>query len=493
MSPTWYERLTLLDHSFLAFEGSTTPMHIAALAVFDAATLRNATGGIDVDRIRRHVESRLQHIPRYRQRLAQVPIENRSVWVDDNHFELAYHIRQASVPRPGSDDQLREVAARLLERPLNRSRPLWEIWVIEGVERNRVALLFKVHHCMVDGVAGVEILAALLSPSPQPHIPDAEPWRPRPTPTTFELLSDEVGRRLQMSRELVLGVGESVRRLRRNPADLTQKLGAAWQLIRDSTRPLAATPINQRVGLYRRFHWVTHDLTAIKAIRAQVGGTVNEIVLAIVSGAVREFLQHRRTRVDTLDFRVAVPVNVRDPQSTGSGNRVSAWLFPLSIHERDPLRRLQAVRNCSGEFKDAKHALGGEVLTQAAEWTSANVLTFAALVTNQSLPVNMIVTNVPGPPIPLYLIDARMLAVYPHVPLFEHQCLGVALLSYAGKLHWGFNADFDVVPDLEDFAAAIDRSFRQLRRAALGTRDTTRTASRNRERRTLRAVARSVR
>lgn len=490
MARSWYERMSILDYSFLAFEGPTSYMHISALATFEVGSLRTDDGGIDIARIRRHVASRLPSIPRYRQRLAYVPIENRPVWIDDGDFDLAYHVRQSSVPRPGGETQLREAAARLLERPLNRTKPLWEMWVIEGVEHDRFVLLIKVHHCMVDGLAGAEILAALLSPVPDPHVAEPSEWRPRPAPSATDLFSDEVSRRITMSVEAVRGLRGAVRDASRNRAEIGRKLSAAWQLLRNGARRPTATPLNQRIGPYRRFHWTVHDLATIKEIKNHLGGTVNDVVLTVVAGAVGEFLQRRHFSLGGLDFQAAVPVSVRDAADTNrTGNRVSAWLFPLPIRERDPVRRYRAVCEYSARLKDSRHADGGEMLTQAAEWTSANVVTLAALVANQTQPFNLIVTNVPGPPIPLFLLESPMVAVYPQVPLFENQCLGIALLSYAGKLYWGFNADFDALPDVEYFVKAVERAFRELRKAAVPRASTIPLTRPPRSRRVNRVVA----
>jgi diacylglycerol O-acyltransferase len=466
MRGTWYERLSVLDYSFLAFEGPNSYMHIAAAAVFEAAPVATTDGGIDIERIRQYINSRLPSIPRYRQRLAFIPVENHPVWVDDDHFDLAYHVRHTSLPRPGSDPQLRELCARILERPLNHAKPLWEIWVIEGLAGGRFALVMKVHHCMVDGLGGVELLAALLQPTADTPTTNSIAWEPRPAPSGAELLRDEVARRMKMSVELA-------RRLRgsggREPdaASWGRSLQAAWELVREGLRRPVSSPLNQPIGPHRRFHWVTCDLDAIKEVKNQMGGTVNDVVLTVVSGAVRAFFERRGFAMDVMDFRVAVPVNIRaDAERHFTGNRVSAWLVSLPIQERRPTRRLLAVQQMSRHLKETNHAIGGRILTQAAEWTSTNVLTLGALLSSRVQPFNLIVTNVPGPQFPLYLLGARMEAIYPQVPLFENQALGIALFSYNGKLFWGFNGDWDALPDLEVFVKDSEASFRALRRAA---------------------------
>ena len=467
MANGWYERLSMLDCSFLVFEGPQTYMHIAATTIFETGPLASREGGVDITRVREYVASRLPLIPRYRQRLAYTPIEGHPVWVDDDRFELSYHVRHTSLPRPGTEAQLRELCARLLERPLNRDKPLWEAWVIEGLAGGRFALLLKVHHCMVDGLAGAELLAALLSPVAETEWDDPPEWQPRPAPTGFELLRDEIGRRAKMPLDALRGLSDAAREAGDMPAKVARRVAATWKLVRDGARRPGASPFNRPIGPHRRFHWVTLDLEEVKRVKNRLGGTVNDVVLATVSGAVRRFLLYRQVSLFGLDFRVAVPVSVRSDEERGTpGNRVSVWIMPLHVQERYPARRLNAVRAASARFKETDQAGGGDLLAQAAEWTGANLLSMGLAVANRNPPFNLIVTNVPGPPVPLYLAGAPMIAAYPLVPLFSNQGLGIALFSYAGKLFWGLNADWDTLPDLDRFAVAIEESFAELCAAA---------------------------
>ena len=467
MADSWYERLSMLDSSFLVFEGPQTYMHIAATTIFETGPLTTADGGVEIGRIRQYVASRLPLIPRYRQRLAYTPVEGHPVWVDDHRFDLAYHVRHTSLPRPGTEAQLRELCARLLERPLNRAKPLWEAWVIEGLAGGRFALLLKVHHCMVDGLAGAELLAALLSPVAETEWDDPPEWKPRPVPSRFELLRDEVSRRAKMPLDLLRGLTDAARDSGDISSSLARRFTAAWKLVRDGVRRQAATPLNRPIGAHRRFHWVELDLDEVKAVKNCLGGTVNDVVLATVSGAVRRFLLHRQVSLVGLDFRVAVPVSVRSEEERSTpGNRVSVWIMPLCVQERYPVRRLNAVRKASAHLKETNQAGGADVLARAAEWTGANVLSMGLAVANRNPPFNLIVTNVPGPPVPLYLAGALMLAAYPLVPLFSNQGLGIALFSYAGKLFWGLNADWETLPDIDVFADAIEASFAELLGAA---------------------------
>jgi diacylglycerol O-acyltransferase len=462
MVPSFYERLSALDQSFLAFETPNAPMHVALTAIFDAGPLATADGGIDIDRIRQHVAARLRLIPRYRQRLAYVPVTGDPIWVDDHAFALGYHVRHASLPRPGGDRQLQRRCAEILERPLDRRRPLWEVWIIEGLSGGRFAMLAKVHHCMVDGIAGVDILAALLTPYADETREPIEPWTPRPMPTDRALLRDEVRRRAAASASALRGA-------LRDPAaigrDLATRTAALARLVRHLGEA-PATPFNQPIGPHRRIDWWSVDLPAIKAIRTRFGGTLNDVVLSTVAGAVGRFLDRRGIALDG-EFRAVVPVSVRAVDEIGvPGNRVSMWLPTLPVRMADPIERLRAVSAATAELKSANAELGAEVIVQAAEWTTSNVVKLAAQFINAARRFNLIVTNVPGPPVPLYVLGAPMIAAYPHLPLFENQGLGIALFSYAGRLYWGVGADWNQMPDLGELMTDLATAFAALADAA---------------------------
>jgi diacylglycerol O-acyltransferase len=456
-----YERLSGLDEAFLAFETPSAYMHVAATAVFDAAPLRTDAGGIDMGRIRQHVVTRLARLPRFRQRLAFVPVVQDAVWVDDQAFDLAYHVRHASLPRPGSDAQLRDRCAEILERPLNRNRPLWELWVIEGLTDDAFALIAKVHHCIVDGIAGVGVLANLLSLAPDECEEPPAPWAPRPLPSPRELLRDEARRRAQGSlaagRAMVAVVARPAGGLRR----LVAAAGGLWRLARSSLAPAPATPFNLPIGPHRQVRWVVLDLELLRRVKRRLGGTLNDLVLACVAGALRALLvRHGRMPPDG-GVRAAIPVSVRTREEAGNpGNRVSIWIVPLPLDVRDPCERLSAITATTDRLKRQNEAAGATVLTQAADWTGGAILSWVVRLLNDARIYNVIVTNVPGPPVPLYLLGARMRAAYPHLPLFENQGLGIALLSYLDRLYVGLTADWDrgaLASELAgDLAHAVD-------------------------------------
>ncbi len=465
-----YDRLSALDRIFLDIEGPNTHMHVAGVFLFEAGPLRQPEGGIDIDRLRAYVASRLPLIPRYRQRIARVPIENHPVWVDDERFNVEYHVRHTCLPHPGDDRQLERLCGRIISQQLDRGKPLWEMWIVEGLEHDRLALVSKAHHCMVDGVSGIDLLQVLLAPTPEKEFDPPAGWYPNPTPSGRRLLRDAVARRVQ----LPLGALRAFRGALREPAlamERTRDSAAALAaLARSALTRAADTPINQPIGPHRRFDWLGFDIDEVRRVKRALGGTLNDVVLATVAGAFGRFLSRRGVplrHLEEMDFRAFCPVSVRTAAEQGTlGNRVSAMIARLPVAERDPRTRLRRVVEVMGDLKRSRQALSGELLSSVSEWTAPTLFSVAARLASGYRAANVVVTNVPGPKVPLYLLGARMAEAYPIVPLISNQCLGIALFSYLGGLYWGFNADWECVPDLHDFVVAIDASFRELCEAA---------------------------
>lgn len=465
----YYQRLSALDASFIDIEDVNVHMHVAAALVFDGGPLATAEGGLDMERIRAYIGSRLHLIPRYRQRIAWIPFERHPVWVDDNRFNLFYHVRHASLPRPGTERQLKRFCGRVMSQKLDLTKPLWEIWVVEGLSEGRFALVAKVHHCMVDGISGVDLLTVLLSPIAEASHEPAPPWEPRPAPDGVDLLFGELRRRaglpiaaFQAARRLATDPTETLSRVRSNLAAVAEAVSAA-------TTPASELPFNPpHIGPHRRFDWAHLDMAAVKEVKGRLGGTVNDVVLASVTGAVRRYLGRRGTAPDALDFRAMIPVNVRAASERGSlGNRVAQMVAPLSLAQADPRRAFRDVVEATGAVKRSHQVEATELIEEIGDWTATAVLTRLIRLTAARRPYNLVVTNVPGPPVPLYLLGAPLRESYPMVPLFQNQGLGIALFSYAGGLYWGISGDWDAVPDLHDFVVDIEHSFRDLHRAAL--------------------------
>jgi len=462
--PYNYERLSAQDATFLMAERPSIHMHVAGTQIFDAGPLTRPDGGVDFDAFRGAIESVLHLLPRYRQRLKWIPFENHPVWVDDRQFSLDYHLRHTALPRPGTDEQLKRLAARIMAQQLDRARPLWEIWLVEGLQGNRFAIITKVHHCMMDGESGADLAYILLSPSPDPELSDPLPYMPRAVPSSWDLFVDSLRYRATLP-------VRAVRDFRRFSDEVSDVRTEVWRRVRAigdlvgwAVRPATDTPLNGRLGPHRRFDWLSMPLAHVKRTAKAAGCTVNDVVLATVTGAVRELLMRRRCNPDAIDFRVSAPVSVRRDEDRGKmGNHVSSWIVRLPIDAADPRERLRALHQVTDDLKRSQQALGVQTMMTVAEWTPSVLLSLGAQAA--SGPINMIVTNVPGPQLPLYLLGARMREIYPQVPLLQNTGLGVALFSYDGTLCWGFNADYELVPDLRWFVRAIERSFASLAEA----------------------------
>jgi diacylglycerol O-acyltransferase len=318
---------------------------------------------------------------------------------------------------------------------------------------------------MVDGVSSVDLLNVLLKPMPIEHFEPAPRRILRPVPSGWDLGRDVLLRYAGLPLEIGRHLPRFLQEARDPRSDVRTRLRSLRDMLR-SMRRVSDTPLNERIGPHRRFDWLAMQLDDVKGVKNRLGGTLNDVVLATVAGALRCFLQRRGVRVETLDFRVMAPVSVRAEQEHGTlGNRVSAWMVPMPLAERDPVRRLDKIRETTTRLKQSKQALGAEMLSQVAEWSPSTLLSMGARMATRLLPFNLVVTNVPGPQVPLYLLGARMLDNYGLVPLTDYLCLGIVLFSYAGQLCWGFTADWDRLPDLHEFLADIEAAFRELRDA----------------------------
>lgn len=461
-----YDRLSAQDNNFLLWERGNIRMHIASTGVFDAGPLAKPDGGIDVDAIKRATAATLHLVPRYRQRLHQIPFFDHAVWVDDPHFDLDFHVRHTALPRPGNEEQLKKLSARIMAQPLDRRRPLWETWIVEGLEGGeRFAMITKIHHCMIDGASGVDLAYIQMSPTPDvPELGEPPEYHPRPAPSRFELWRDEAQRQATLPLQIVRDFG----RFASDAEDLgTELLTRAKALV--GTLGMAAsadeTPLNGRVGPHRRFDWLPCRLDDLKAIRRAWECTINDVVLTLVTGAVRGYLLSRGVDPATVEFRVSAPVSVRKDSDRGKmGNRVSSWIVSLPIDRAEPREQLAAIHELTQALKESRQALGVEMMMQVAEWTPSTLLSLGAQA--MSGPINTIVTNVPGPQIPLYFHGARLREIYPMLPLMEGMGLGIAVTSYAGTMNFGFVCDPDIVPDLERFRGLMLESLERAARDA---------------------------
>jgi WS/DGAT/MGAT family acyltransferase len=443
-----HHRLTALDSLFLHIEGANTHMHVGALILFDGPPP-------SYDDFLEYIRRRLSMVPRYRQKLAYPPIsQGRPVWIDDPHFNLEYHIRQTGMPAPGDDRQLKRLVGRLMSQQLDRNKPLWEMWVVEGLEGGRFAIVSKTHHCMVDGISGVDLASVILDWSETPTEVPPDDWKPGPPPSRATLLAelakDTVGNAADIAR--------SVKEAAQHPNELMQKViegaGALGSLLGLGMAP--ASSLNVPIGPHRRFETVRVDLEAVKRIKRALGGTVNDVVLAIVTGALRRLLAARGEELAGRTLRAMIPVSVRaDDQRGALGNQVAAMFAPLPIGEDDPKARLALVRSTMKGLKESGQAVGAQLLTKLSNYAPPTILSQAARLQVHTRPFNLVVTNVPGPQVPLYLMGRRMREVYPVVPLADRQALCVGLLSYDGGIGFGLLADYDAMRDVDRFAAGL--------------------------------------
>jgi diacylglycerol O-acyltransferase len=469
MAELGYDRLTQSDNSFLVYEEAQPSggMHVASTQIHEAAPLRGEDGSLDIERIEEYVLSRLERIPRYRQRIVRTPIEGHPVWIDDADFNIHYHVRHSRLPHPGSERQLKRLVGRIFSQRLDREKPLWELWVIEGLDGDRIAIVSKVHHCMVDGVSGAELIAALLTTTPQEKPEPPPAWSPRPVPSRLLLGAGEVARFAGAPALLSAGLGRVLRDESHARQRLSERLNGLARLVTD-TGGATPTPFNRPIGPHRRIDWVTLPISEIKRIGRSLGGTLNDVVLAVAAGAFRRYLQlDRGMELEGVRFTAMAPVSLRKAAERGTlGNRVSAWSIELPVGEPDPAARLEFIREKTEALKSSNAALGAEVLSQVTEWTGAGLLSLGARLSMFGTPFNTVVTNVPGPQLPLYLLESPLLELHPHVPLMGTVGIGIALFSYDGVLSWGFTADWDLVPDLHALVNATEVAFEELRSRA---------------------------
>jgi WS/DGAT/MGAT family acyltransferase len=452
-----YERLSYESAALLGGESSRHFAHAATTLVFEAGPLARPGGGVDFDAIRNAIESRLHLVPAYRRKLRRVPIENHPVLVDDREFSLDYHLRHTGIAQPGEIAQVQKVVARLQAQRLDRSRPLWECWVLEGLSGGRFALVVKQHAVLAE--SGGDLMQVLLSQDPRDTFEPAPPFVPRPMPSAAELVRDEVVRQLRLPQKALRRFTEFVRESDSLSGELARRAQAIANLLGYSIRQLHDTPLSGEPGPHRRFETLVIPLADARLVHSELGGSVHDVLLAAVAGAVGAYFRARHMNPAVLDFRAAVPVSLR---SGDKNEGVGEWILDLPIWERDPARRLDHVRRRTEELNRESPALGARTLNSVAKWTSSRVLAQSVRAISERTPVNVRIANVPGPQAPVYLRGAKLVEAYGTVPLARSGGLGIAMFSYDGKLCIGVNADYDRVSDLDAFTALLAESVREL-------------------------------
>ncbi|MEA2315522.1 MAG: diacylglycerol O-acyltransferase / wax synthase [Solirubrobacteraceae bacterium] len=481
------DRLTALDSAFLHLEDhSAAHMHVASVMVFEgeAPTLNE---------LAEHVVDRLHLVPRYRQRLAFVPLgQGRPVWADDPHFNPYYHIRHTALPKPADDVELKRLAGRIFSQRLDRSKPLWEIWLVQSMAGGRFALVAKTHHALVDGISGVDITTVLFDAAAVPAAPPAPPtpWAAKPLPGPAKLLGEALLERATVPGEMARGARALVRAPRKaftQFKEAVESVGATT--LAGINAPAPPSPFNVDIGPHRRYTFLDTELAQFKAIKDSLGGTLNDVVLASVTLALGRFLRDHGHNTDGLVMKAMVPVSVRPTSKRGAlGNQVAAMWAPLPVGVENAAESLHRIAKSMEELKSSGQAVGAQVLTNLAGFAPPTILSQAARLQPRQPFFNLVITNVPGPQFPLFLLGRRLQVLYPVVPLAQRQALGIAVMSYNGHLGFGLLGDYDALPELEEIARDLKLAIAALTRAAgAGDRGTQRSARGSATRRSARS------
>jgi diacylglycerol O-acyltransferase / wax synthase len=464
MAQRHLDRLSSIDASFLHQEGPSSHMHIGGVLIFQGPPP-------DFADFLNHIRSRLHLVPRYRQKLATPPLETgRQLWVDDPNFNIEYHVRHTALPAPGTEEQLFLLAARIASQQLDRDKPLWENWLVEGLEGDRFALISKTHHALVDGVSGVDLATVLLDlePTPPKQSPAAlEPWKPHREPSSAELVAAGVRGMVGVATGLVSRAVSAATHPATSFAGVRDAVEGVGEIAWAGLNPAPVTPLNVEIGPYRRYAVVRHQLADYKTVKNAFGGTVNDVVLTVVSGALARWLESRGVRTEGLEMRALVPVSVRTDAHRGTlGNQLAAMRGPLPVYIHDPVSRLAFVRRAMDGLKESKQAVGAATLAAVNDLAPPTILAEASRLNFSTRLFNLLVTNIPGPQIPLYLLGRRLEDLFPLAFLPKNHALAVAIMSYNGGLDYGLLGDYDALPDIDVIADGIDASLAELLDAA---------------------------
>lgn len=459
------ERLTALDAQFLHLETPSVHMHVAGLVVLDPST--RPQGPMRFEDLEDLIRRRIHLVPRFRQKVVAVPFNlGRPVWVDDANFDVGFHLRRAALPAPGGRQELADFVQRVHSRPLDRSKSLWEMYFIEGLEDGHVAILSKVHHCMIDGMSGIDIATVLLDFTVEPREVEPVPWTPAPEPSRAELLLDAL--REQVTDPIRTGIEVLEGAVRAPSAVLSQAQALAagvGSLLSAGTAP--SSPLNVTVGPNRRLAMAEAPVEDFKAVKNALGGTVNDVVLTIVAGALHRFLETRGVASQGHTLRAMVPVSTRDPsEQMALGNKVSNIFVNLPVGPMEPAARLHAISATTKDLKSSHQAVGASALMNLGTWAPPTLHALGARLMSRGRFINLVVSNVPGPQIPLYLDGARLLLAYPFMPLAESSGLSIACTSLSGAMAFGITSDWDTLPDIDLVRTGLLQSLEELKKAA---------------------------
>jgi diacylglycerol O-acyltransferase / wax synthase len=452
MTQRHLDRLTPVDAAFLHQEGPNSHMHVGGLTIAEGPPP-------PMEEFLEQIRRRLHLVPRYRHKLSFTALDSgRPVWIDDPTFNLEYHVRHTALPTPGTWVQLQSLTARIFSQQLDRSKPLWEMWLIEGLEDNRFALITKTHHSVIDGIAGVDLATVLfdLSREPPPITHSGRPWQPHREPRTVELVAAGLRGAVRAGIALVEGGLDAVTHPDRALARAREAAEGIGEIIWAGLNPAPETPLNVHIGPHRRFLGIADRLDDFRLVKNAFGGTVNDVVLAVVAGALRSFLVSRGGRTEGVELRALVPVSVRtEGEHHEMGNRIVVMRGPLPVYIADPIQRLRFVSEAMEGLKESKQALGAEVIAGVQNFAPPTILAQASRLNFSTRLFNLLVTNVPGPQFPLYVLGREILEAYPVAFLPENHALAIAIMSYNGQMNFGLLGDFDAVPDLDLIGESI--------------------------------------
>jgi WS/DGAT/MGAT family acyltransferase len=452
------QQLNATDASFLLQERENAHMHIGGVAVFEGPAP-------DHDELRAHVERRLSLVPRFRQKLVEAPLGlTRPWWIDDPDFNIDYHLRRSSLPRPGGQRQLQTLVGRLFSQRLDRDRPLWEMYLVEGLEDGRFALITKAHHALVDGISGVDLASVILDVSPEPADTEAEPWVRHPGPPRAELLARAVTELLRTPLALAQEATSQLlypSRFRHRWRTLSRTAGSLGSQLLD---PAPALPLNGPIGPHRRFAAGNISLDEVKEVKDRESATVNDVVLAIVTGALRHWLEARGVDTESVEVRALVPVNRRGEGERGTlGNRIAVLRASLPVYEDSPTQRLRIVRGRMKELKRSRQLAAAETIIGLTGFAPPTILAQASRLNFSTRLFNLIVTNVPGPQLPLYLLGHELESIAPVAFLPTDHALAIAIFSYNGTITFGLLGDYERLDDIDELADALTESLNELR------------------------------
>ncbi len=457
MATTNYERLTAQDLQLLVLEAPSTPMDIVSTEIYGDSPLMGDDGGVDIEAYRQFVGAVLHRIPRYRQKLKWIPYADIPVWVDDPAFNLEYHIRHTALPRPGSLTQLKNLTSRIMERSLDRERPLWELWLVEGLPGRRYAIISKIHHCMLSGLDGLSLSHVLMSQSPDQRLPQAPPFVPGKAPSEVSLLWDEWNRRYAQPIDALRNAGELLRRPREGIGELEKRFGAVRSSLSSMIRRPADTPVNGELSAHRRAEWLKLPLQPLLDLSNHLHCSLADLLLSLLAGGLFKLFEQRQFDLKQSEFKLAIPIADRSAAGNTPSGDISTWVIQLPVDEPDPLVRIERIAAETGRLSQDGRGTSPDMLVDVAARVPAGLLSL--FTTGRNACANSLLTGVANAPRQMYSAGAKKEEIYIHLPLIPGIGLVSLVTAYNGSVYWAFNADYDLVPDIGLVAEGVEQSY----------------------------------